>query len=326
MAHAARALQGSFPHSRLHQADPDRLDPAQRRLLADLGWFGLALSPESGGAGLTAVEAMLVFRELGRGLGPIACLPISLAAVIAARAGHVSLTNALTGGAHSVAFAVALEKAERKGEAFSAQARILNARDATILLYINGNESLLLDLHGVDLTPLPCLDKSVSMASVILREAPVLASVTDATPRRMGELLTGAILLGIAEAARDMTVDFAKVRHTFGKPIGAYQAVRHPCADMAVRCEVARCQLFLASVCVRDDREDTDLQVGSGKLLANAAALSNVDWNVQIHGGIAVMDEHDAHLYLKHAHLLSRCFGADKALLDRIVAAPLRAA
>jgi alkylation response protein AidB-like acyl-CoA dehydrogenase len=54
--------------------------------------------------------------------------------------------------------------------------------------------------------------------------------------------------------------------------------------------------------------------------------LSNVDWNVQIHGGIAVMDEHDAHLYLKHAHLLSRCFGADKALLDRIVAAPLRAA
>jgi alkylation response protein AidB-like acyl-CoA dehydrogenase len=92
---------------------------------------------------------------------------------------------------------------------------------------------------------------------------------------------------------------------------------------MAVRCEVARCQLFLAAVCVRDGRHDADLQLDSAKLLANGAALHNVDWNIQLHGGIGVMDEHDAHLYMKRARLLSHCFGSDAVLLDRIVDAPI---
>ena len=107
--------------------------------------------------------------------------------------------------------------------------------------------------------------------------------------------------------------------------LGAYQAVRHPCADMAVRCEAARAQLYAAAVSRRDGRADAAAQIAAAKLLANAAAVKNADWNIQLHGGIAVTMEHDAHLYMKRANLLSRLFGADRVLLDGILDAKLAA-
>lgn len=323
---AAAVLRKSLPCSRLHRQDADVLSPVVRSLLADQGWFGLAVDSAHGGFDLSAVEQMLVFREIGRGLGPMACLHIALASQVASLAGNSALTARLVAGEVAVALAVSSLPGETGGTGpVSGSVRAIDVRDASLMLIATTSSACLVDLTNAGVSARPCLDKSVSMAMVELKEASIVARTDDPVIHRTGELLTAAMLVGVAEAARDMIVEYAKVRQTFGRPIGAYQAVRHPCADMAVRCEVARCQLFVAAVSLRDARSDVDLQIDSAKLLANAAAIHNVDWNTQLHGGIAVMDEHDAHLYLKHAHLLSRCFGSDKSLLDRIIDAPIQA-
>jgi alkylation response protein AidB-like acyl-CoA dehydrogenase len=131
------------------------------------------------------------------------------------------------------------------------------------------------------------------------------------------------MLVGVAERALDLIVEYAKVRETFGRKIGAYQAVRHPCADMAVRVEAARCQLWYAAASLKGERRDVQAQLDAAKHLAGEAALANADWTIQLHGGVGVTDEHDAHLLLKRAHLLSRMFGSRRALLAGLLHAEL---
>jgi alkylation response protein AidB-like acyl-CoA dehydrogenase len=131
------------------------------------------------------------------------------------------------------------------------------------------------------------------------------------------------MLLGLAEAALDMIVEYAKVRETFGKPIGAWQAVRHTCADMAVANEGARAQLWYAATALKEGRGDAQAHLDAAKHLANEAALFATDATIQLHGGIGVTDEHDAHLLMKHAVLLSRLFGSRNALLAGLLHAEL---
>jgi alkylation response protein AidB-like acyl-CoA dehydrogenase len=141
---------------------------------------------------------------------------------------------------------------------------------------------------------------------------------------QMGELGTAAMLLGLAEAALSLIVEYAKIRETFGRKIGAYQAVRHPCADMALRAEAARCQLWYAAGALAEDRTDAALHLDAAKHLCNQAALMNADTNIQLHGGIGVTDEHNAHLLLKQALLLGKLFGGKRALLSRLLDATVQ--
>jgi alkylation response protein AidB-like acyl-CoA dehydrogenase len=172
-------------------------------------------------------------------------------------------------------------------------------------------------------TSRPCLDKSVSMGTTNLRDATILASAPSEPILAVARLCVAAMLVGIAEAVTAMIVDYAKIRNTFGRPIGSYQAVRHPCAEMAVRAEIARALLFYAAVAHKEGRRDAPLQADTAKYLANEAALMNVDANIQLHGGIGTTDEHDAHLFMKRSHVLNRWFGANRALGSRILRAPV---
>ena len=131
------------------------------------------------------------------------------------------------------------------------------------------------------------------------------------------------MLVGIAECALDMIVEYAKVRETFGRKIGSWQAVRHPCADMAVRVEAARSQLWYSAAAMKEQRADAPTHLDAAKHLANQAAVANADSNIQLHGGIGVTEEHHAHLLLKHALLLSRLFGSKRGLLSRLLHAKL---
>jgi alkylation response protein AidB-like acyl-CoA dehydrogenase len=92
---------------------------------------------------------------------------------------------------------------------------------------------------------------------------------------------------------------------------------------MAVRGEAARAQLWYAAAAIKEGRDDAAVHLDAAKHLANQAALGNTDANIQLHGGIGVSDEHDAHLLLKHALLLSRLFGSKRMLLGRLLHARL---
>jgi alkylation response protein AidB-like acyl-CoA dehydrogenase len=278
---------------------------ALRKGLAGMGWYALALSTDAGGSGLSAVEHALFFREVGRQCGPVDVLAQCLAAMMV---DDEALRNTITAGDAGVALAIA----------DGAAVRILGAADGTYALQVSRDEAKLMALDGQSLENRSSLDPAIAMRMSGAAMAPLAAQRGDHI-WHMGQLGVAAMLVGIAEAALDQIVDYAKVRETFGKKIGSWQAVRHPCADMAIRVEAARSQLWFAATAMKEGRSDAAMHLDAAKHLANQAAVANADSNIQLHGGIGVTDEHHAHLFLKHAMVLSKLFGSRRELLGRIL-------
>ena len=108
---------------------------------------------------------------------------------------------------------------------------------------------------------------------------------------------------------------YAGMRQQFGKPIGAFQAIKHHAADMAIGAEMVSAQLDMAAIALADGRPDALFQIAALRRLAPVAALANARACIQIHGGIGFSAEADAHHFIKHAHLLSR-LGAAPSMLD----------
>jgi alkylation response protein AidB-like acyl-CoA dehydrogenase len=137
-----------------------------------------------------------------------------------------------------------------------------------------------------------------------------------------GALLTAAQQVGLAGALVDLSVAYAIDREQFGRPIGAFQAVKHMCAEMAVKAEVARAAVH-AAACVLDDPETGDLwrALHGAKSVAGETAIACGRLATQVHGGMGFTWEVDVHLYLKRAWVLDTRFGSADAHADAIAAA-----
>jgi alkylation response protein AidB-like acyl-CoA dehydrogenase len=137
--------------------------------------------------------------------------------------------------------------------------------------------------------------------------------------RSEGALLTAAFCVGMADALVDLAVAYAKEREQFNRPIGSFQAVKHLCADMVVRAEVARAAVY-AAACVLDDPSTGELAraLSGAKLLANEAAITNGKSATQVFGGMGFTWEVDVHLYLKRAWVLDTHFGSIDSHADAL--------
>ncbi len=301
IANAAEDFLGNeFPLRRLHEKAQD---PANPGAFAALGWLGLAAPESAGGSELSVVEEMLFFLEHGRVAGPLEVLSQVLA--VAVSRGDEALCASLVAGEETTALLV--EQRE------DGTVRLLGDAAAKFAVAVKGTGATLYQWDSADCRQVPGLDRSVGMhlgSSDSLRER---ISVTGDEIWKKAQIDVSAMMIGLAQSAMEMIVEYAKERETFGRAIGSYQAVRHPCADMAVRVEVARSQLFYAATALREGHADAAMQVDAAKLLADRAAKLNTDANIQLHGGIGVTDEHDAHLLMKRANVLSRLFGSSKS-------------
>ena len=135
--------------------------------------------------------------------------------------------------------------------------------------------------------------------------------------RRDGAVLTAALQVGAAAWATELAVEYAKQRRQFGRPIGGFQAVKHLCADMAVRAELARCAVHAAAVTVdQPDVGDASVAAAGAKLLADEAAMANGRSCIQVHGGMGFTWEVPAHLAYKRARVLATQFGTDDELAE----------
>jgi alkylation response protein AidB-like acyl-CoA dehydrogenase len=312
---AARFLQDEWPPSRLHRSGSDRFTAERRASFAGLGWFGISLPEAIGGAGLSVIEEVLFYRELGRVLGPLGILAITLGGRICSQQ-RDDLVTPLLEGRTGVALCFP-EDADL--QAANGRFRAFNYEDAELAVVLTDSSAAVIEFQPRTLSELPSLDKSSPMAMVELSDATVVARAEPTALMAVARLCTAAMLVGLSEAVTTMIVEYAKIRQTFGRPIGAYQAVRHPCADMAVRADVARAQLLHAAVAVKEGHVDASLQADTAKYLANDTALANTDTNIQLHGGIGTTDEHDAHLFMKRAHVLNRWFGTNKLIGARVL-------
>jgi alkylation response protein AidB-like acyl-CoA dehydrogenase len=308
---AAKFLSRAIPLDRLHGpgASP-ALSADLRADFAAMGWFGLVLPEADGGSGLSAVEHALFYREVGRHCGPIDALVQGLAAMVS---DDGRLRRALLAGEQCVALAVG------DGQAL----RLLGSHDAALALYVERDSARLLDVSVIETAARPSLDPATGMRTIVRGTPGTVAVSSDGDVWSLGQLGVAAMQVGVAESALALIVEYAKVRETFGRKIGTYQAVRHACADMALRGEAARCQLWSAAAALKERRSDAQVHLDAAKHLANRAAVVNADVNIQLHGGIGVTEEHHAHLLLKHSLVLARLFGSERTLLARLLHAEL---
>jgi len=314
-------LEGELPLARLHQPEAQRetAEVARIRTMAELGWTRVSLPTDFGGAGLGLAEEALLFREFGRRLAPASILAIVLGGRIAALGGATGVAEDILSGRRIVAFATP-EASVTIGETASGPVRLFSTGPADLALLVTPGAAALLDMSGAPSNPRPCLDRTLMMRSADLASSQVLVRTDGPQVWSQALLLLAATLTGQAEASRDMITEYAKIRRTFGRAIGSYQAVRHPIADMAIRCEQSKCLVLYAALSLDENRPDAGTQAAAARAIAQVAATRNDDANIQLHGGIGVTDDLDAHLYMKRAIVYANWLGGAqqqlKALLD----------
>lgn len=280
-------------------------DRALMATFAELGWFALGLAEDRGGLGLGPVEDMLLFREAGRAL----VAPVLLAGVIAARIAPIGSVEGILTGLTRVGFAIPHGNG----------VYLIDAADADLVLLVDGESISLFDRPSFsDAAEIRSVDGSVTLQSAS-RPAGSAQATGDATTAHTLSLLLAAMLCGNAEAVRDLCVSHASERSQFGQKIGTFQAISHPLAEMAVRCESAFAQTKYASVALADASANAGFHVTAARIIAQRAALSNAQAAVQIHGGMGFAAEYPVHLFLKRAHLIDQIGGRLSAQLDRLI-------
>ncbi len=308
-----RLCEGAFPLEAVRRTESMErvVDRAGWARLGEAGVFHLCLSEEAGGVGLGLAEAVLVYEELGRSLVPGPLVASHLAAGLVDGADDGSVVVGLVarpepGGVGSGTLPVVVE----------------HLADLDVLLVLSDLGVERLDPRSLAATPLPRpMDPLTPVWSLPVLPAgePVAGPDVAAWWRRDGAVLTAALQVGMAQWSCDLAVGYAKGRVQFGRPIGGFQAVKHLCADMAVRAEVARCAVQAAAVTVdQPDVGDPDDAAAGAKLLADEAAVTNGRSCIQVHGGMGFTWEVPAHLAYKRARVLATQFGGADALAESL--------
>jgi alkylation response protein AidB-like acyl-CoA dehydrogenase len=295
--------------------------------LGELGFWGLAVPEDKGGAGLTASEEFLLYREYGRHLLSLGALGISLGVQLAATRGADDALASMLTGKTRVAIANPRGPVEL-GQVCSGSWHLLEGRDAEWVVAWSPAGGALFSASQFQVAEdVLAMDSHMTLLRAELPPcnpvAFVPASVTDTRLRAL--MLIAAYATGISEAVRDQSVEYAKVREQFGQQIGKFQAIKHRCAEMAIRSEVAFCQATYAALAFDASLEDAELHVSAAKLLATDAALCNSADNIQVHGAYGFTSEADAHLFLKRAHTLDYLGGTLREQKSAVLKARRRA-
>ncbi|MEU3772296.1 acyl-CoA dehydrogenase family protein [Streptomyces sp. NPDC032472] len=276
------------------------------RELGEAGFFALRLPEADGGVGLGLAEAVLVFEEAGRALlpGPLVATHLAAGLVPGAAAGTTVVTACDLDGldgldghegydgplvAHLGEADAVLGTAAGAGSGPGAGA----AQPASALLHSG--------------EPVPSADPLTP-----LHRLPARQVLPDPGPYRdEGALLTAALQVGSALRTVELAVRYAKEREQFGQPIGAFQAVKHLCAGMLVRAEVARTAVYAAAVAADavsgaaasglGATAQVAAEIAGAKLLADEAAVRGARDCLQVYGGMGFTWEADVHLHLKRA-------------------------
>ncbi|WP_416986589.1 acyl-CoA dehydrogenase family protein [Streptomyces sp. T028] len=255
------------------------LDRALWRELGAAGFFALRLPEAAGGVGLGLPEAVLAFEEAGRALlpGPLVATHLAAGRVPGAAEGETVVTTVDAGGLVEWLAAADVVDGDAAGAVEAVEA---------------------VELRSVDpLTPLHRVARGYRGSRGTRGSAPAPAVEPVAV------LLTAAEQLGTATRACELAVQHARAREQFGQPIGAFQAVKHLCAELLVRVEVARAAVYAAAVTA--DPAD----IAAARLLADEAAVRGARDCLQVHGGMGFTWEADVHLLLKRAWVRTRRAG-----------------
>jgi alkylation response protein AidB-like acyl-CoA dehydrogenase len=267
---------------------PGAHDPALWKEMASLGFLGVS-DPESGSS---LVDVCIVLEEAGRALLPGPFLPHTIAALAVARAGgDPDLARAMAAG-ETVASATE-DLAQVPCGGVAGVVAILKFQSPGLIRSFDVNE-----IDSADLTR--------PAVRVTAKDEEQL----DPVPlRAVACVVVAAESVGAAARALEMATAYAKEREQFGRPIGSFQAIKHKAADMLRAVEAARLAVYFAASAIEAGDRNAFVAAATAKVAANDAFLRCAAENIQIHGGIGVTWEHDAHLFYRRALASSAYFG-----------------
>jgi alkylation response protein AidB-like acyl-CoA dehydrogenase len=191
---------------------------------------------------------------------------------------------------------------------------VLDGHTADVVLVVartDAGVSLFLvdgDAPGLGRTAMPTMDQTRKQARLVFSSVPARLVGTEGVgwPAVSRALDLAAVALaaeqvGGAQRVLEMSVEYAKVRVQFGRPIGSFQAVKHKCADMLLAVESAKSAAYYAAWTAADDNEELPVMASLAKAFCSEAYFKAAADNIQIHGGIGFTWDHPAHLYFKRA-------------------------
>jgi alkylation response protein AidB-like acyl-CoA dehydrogenase len=322
-------------------------DRALWKKMAELGWTGLVIPEEYGGAGLSYVDLVLVLQEMGRVVLPSPFIWTVIVAEALKRAGSPAQKQNLLPKIASGDLIATLAWLEPSAS-WDASSIKLTARPDGSNYLLDGTKLFVNDGHiadcllvaartggagadgvtlfalerqraGVSVAPLATMDQTRKLAEVKLssvKATPVdvvgevgkgwatLAQVLD-----RGKVMLAAEMMGGAQKVLDTTVEYAKMRVQFGRPIGSFQAVQHKCANMMIDVEGAKSAVYYASWAVSNDVAEAPVAAAVAKAAASDAFRRVSAEGIQLHGGIGFTWDHDLHLYFKRAKSSEFTFG-----------------
>ena len=317
--------------------DPD----VWAQMSEQMGLPALTIPEEYGGQGFTRIEQVVVLEEMGRSL---LCAPYFSSAVMAANtlmlsgdesAKQAHLPPIASGETRAtVAFTEQNGRWDEPGITMAATAEngawrldgvkmyVLDGHTADLLIVAartSGGVSLFTvdpGAAGLTRTALSTMDQTRKQAKLtfdgveatLIGEQgqgwPVLDTVLD-----LASVALAAEQVGGAQRCLDMSVEYAKVRVQFGRPIGSFQAIKHKCADMLLEVESAKSAAYYAGWCAAEMNDELPQVASLAKSYCSEAYFHAAAENIQIHGGIGFTWEHPAHLYFKRAKSSELLFG-----------------
>ncbi|HUC07459.1 MAG TPA: acyl-CoA dehydrogenase family protein [Solirubrobacterales bacterium] len=319
--------------------------------MAELGWTGLALPEEWGGQGLGIVELAVLFEEMGYALAPSPLFSNTIAGLALSLCGsddqRERLLRPLAEG--KLRGTPALWDAEGPAEIGSSSMEPRLDGDGIVL---DGEKVLVMDAaaadfflvatsdgrrhvvergaDGVTVAPATSIDTTRRLYAV--RFDGVRVGAEDSLPAAGDDyyavfnrlcVALAAESTGIAQRTMEMAVSYAKDRHQFGRPIGAYQAVSHRCAQMLLETENARSAVYGAAWAADAEPDSLPTAASMAKAYASDAGWRVPDASIQVHGGIGFTWEHDLHFFLKRGKANAAMFGDAKWHRERVADAVL---
>ncbi|WP_221330410.1 acyl-CoA dehydrogenase family protein [Actinoplanes sp. L3-i22] len=280
-----------------------RPEPLWPRLCKEIGVAGLATDA-------TLLECQVVLAELARQLTPSPMLGSAVLATQALlRVGATGLLPSLSAGDRVAALVL-------HGD------RVLDAASADVLLRADGDD--LFEVTGFTVRPCDLLDPTRPLAVVSHSGAPARrlgsAPGLSAWLRDLACVALSAEQVGAASRAFELTHSYVRQRVQFGRPIGSFQVIQHRLAEAYLRLETATTASWTAAEALVADSPDAPALAAMAKVHCSEALQAIVGEMVQMHGGIAITWEHDAHRYLRRAYADAQLFGAPADHLNRLAA------
>ena len=293
----------------LLEGKPEEL-PALWSDLAGLGWLGLHLPEEHGGSGFGVDALVVVVEQLARAVAPGPFVPTVIASAVVDATGDDVLRKDLlprfADGSLVGAVALGGSVTIADGKASGPAGPVLGGGLAEVFVVAAGDDVAVVERgDGVSIETPTSLDPTRRSARVTLDGAP--ARVIPGARRTLVDLarvILSAEAVGLASECTQMAADYARQRIQFGRPIGTFQAVKHHCADMAVAAELATSAVWDAARAAATGGDQLSYAAAIAATLAAPAADLCANLNTQVHGGIAITWEHDAHLFMRRATTL----------------------